>query len=230
MPVTVWLELGDRPVALPACMVALALIVVVPLPPFLRTVPRFWKTDAVLKPLVSCRAASAWMRNWAPTALVIDPESNGYHPREALRMPGMRPGIVPVSEVLRIVGPHAATIQKVVPDAYVAETFEQAVAFSRETTVPIATINGDVFRGSHLVSGGAKAESRGILATKREIKELRERIASDRAALAQGMTDTQFVKDVCVVDGDVADDEVSFKNEREHVFANVACVNDLACS
>jgi chromosome segregation protein len=117
--------------------------------------------------------------------VVIDPESNGYHPREALRMPGMRPGIVPVSEVLRIVGPHAATIQKVVPDAYVAETFEQAVAFSRETTVPIATINGDVFRGSHLVSGGAKAESRGILATKREIKELRERITSDRAALAQ---------------------------------------------
>jgi chromosome segregation protein len=117
--------------------------------------------------------------------VVIDPESAGYHPREALRTPGTRPGIVPVGEVLRIVGPHAATIQQVVPDAYVAETFEQAVAFSRETSVPIATINGDVFRGSHLVSGGAKAESRGILATKREIKELRERIASDRAALAQ---------------------------------------------
>src|SRR5262245_60445827 len=117
--------------------------------------------------------------------VVIDPESNGYHAREALRALATRPGIVPVSEVLRIVGPHAATIQQVVPDAYVAETFEQAVAFSRETSVPIATINGDVFRGSHLVSGGAKAESRGILATKREIKELRERIASDRAALAQ---------------------------------------------
>jgi chromosome segregation protein len=117
--------------------------------------------------------------------VVIDPESNGYRAREALQAPVSRPGIVPVSEVLRIVGPHATTIQHVVPDAYVAETFEQAVAFSRETSVPIATINGDVFRGSHLVSGGAKAESRGILATKREIKELRERIASDRAALAQ---------------------------------------------
>ncbi len=117
--------------------------------------------------------------------VVIDPESNGHHAREALRTPGTRPGIVPVGEVLRIIGPHAATIQQVVPDAYVAETFEQAVAFSRETSVPIATINGDVFRGSHLVSGGAKAESRGILATKREIKELRERTAGDRAALAQ---------------------------------------------
>jgi len=117
--------------------------------------------------------------------VVIDPESNGSHAREALRTPSTQPWVVPVSEVLRIVGPHAVTIQQVVPDAYVAETFEQAVAFSRETSVPIATISGDVFRGSHLVSGGAKAESRGILATKREIKELRERIANDRAALAQ---------------------------------------------
>jgi len=116
--------------------------------------------------------------------VVIDPQSNGYHAREALQAPGTHPGIVPVGEVLRIVGPHAATIQKVVPDAYVAETFEQAVEFSHETSVPIATINGDVFRGSHQVAGGAKAESRGILATKREIKELRERIASDRASLA----------------------------------------------
>ncbi len=113
--------------------------------------------------------------------VVIDRDSNGYHAPEALRMSG----IVPVSDVLRIVGPHAATIQKVIPEAYVAETFDQAVMMSRETSAPVATIDGDVFRGPHLVSGGAKAESRGILATKREIKELRERIAGDRAALSQ---------------------------------------------
>ena len=108
--------------------------------------------------------------------VVIDPGSNGYHPREALRMPG----IVPVSDVVRVTGPHAPTIQKVLPDAYVAETFDQAVTFSRQTTAPVATVDGDVLRGPHLVSGGAKAESRGILATKREIKELRERVAADR--------------------------------------------------
>ena len=101
--------------------------------------------------------------------VVVDPASNGYHPREALPHCS---GIVPVGDVLRIVGPHAATIQKVIPEAYVAETFEQAVALSRETSAPVATIDGDVFRGPHLVSGGAKAESRGILATKREIKDL----------------------------------------------------------
>jgi chromosome segregation protein len=115
--------------------------------------------------------------------VVIDAGSNGYHSRQALRMPG----IVPISDVLRVVGPHATTIQRVIPEAYVAETFEQAVALSRETSAPVATVGGDVFRGPHLVSGGAKAESRGILATKREIKELHDRIATDRAALSKLM-------------------------------------------
>ncbi|MSO81912.1 MAG: chromosome segregation protein SMC [Acidobacteria bacterium] len=118
--------------------------------------------------------------------VVVDPGSNGYHPREAVRMAG----IVPVSDVLRIAGPHVATIQKVVPEAYVADTFEQAVAMSRLTSAPVATLEGDVLRGPHVVSGGAKAESRGILATRREIKELRERTATDRDELARLTADT----------------------------------------
>jgi chromosome segregation protein len=113
--------------------------------------------------------------------VVIDPGSNGYHAREVLRMPG----IVPISDVLRIAGPHVVTIQKVMPEAYVAETFDQAVAMSRQTTAPVATIDGDLFRGPHLVSGGAKVESRGILATKREIKDLRERLSADRDVFAR---------------------------------------------
>src|SRR5688572_6698295 len=113
--------------------------------------------------------------------VVVDPGSNGYHPRDAIRMPG----IVPVSDVLRVQGPHVATISKVLPEAYVADSFEQAVAFSRQTGAPVATLEGDVLRGPHLVSGGAKVESRGILATRREIKELRERVAADREALAR---------------------------------------------
>ncbi|MBM3820005.1 MAG: chromosome segregation protein SMC [Acidimicrobiia bacterium] len=115
--------------------------------------------------------------------VVVDPGSNGYHPRELLRMPG----VVPVSDVLRIAGPHVATIQKVIPEAYVAESFDQAVAVSRQTSAPVATLEGDVLRGPHLVSGGGKVESRGILGTRREIKELRERVAADRDALARLM-------------------------------------------
>ena len=113
--------------------------------------------------------------------VVVDPGSNGYHPREALQMPG----VVAVRDVIRIQGPHALTIQKVLPEAYVAESFEQAVAVSRQTSAPVATVDGDVLRGPHLVSGGAKAESRGILATRREIKELRDRVATEREALAR---------------------------------------------
>ena len=113
--------------------------------------------------------------------VVIDPGSNGYHPHQALRAPG----ITPVSDVLRVVGPHATTIHKVIPEAYVADSFDHAVTFSRQTQAVIATLEGDVFHGPHLVAGGAKAESRGILATRREIKELRDRIDADRESLAR---------------------------------------------
>jgi chromosome segregation protein len=113
--------------------------------------------------------------------VVVEPGSNGFHPYNTLRAPG----IVPVSDVLRVSGPHAATILKVIPEAYVADNFEQAVTFSHETAAPIATIEGDVFRGPHLVAGGAKVESRGILTTRREIKELRERVERDREMLAR---------------------------------------------
>ena len=113
--------------------------------------------------------------------VVIDAGSTGPIPGEALHMTG----IVPVSEVLRVSGPHTSTLVKVVPEAYIAETFDMAVALARGTSAPVATLDGDVVRGPHLVSGGAKVESRGILATKREIRELRERITKDRVELAR---------------------------------------------
>jgi len=111
--------------------------------------------------------------------VVIDPGSNGYHPQQVVRAPG----ITPVADVMRVIGPHTTTIHKVLPEAYVADSFDQAVSFSRQTQAVVATLDGDVFRGPHLVAGGAKVESRGILATRREIKELRDRLEADREAL-----------------------------------------------
>ena len=93
-------------------------------------------------------------------------------------------GIVHISDVLRITGPHAAAIRTVIPEAYVAETYDDAVVTSGQTPAPVATLEGDVVRGAHLVWGGAKAEARGIFATRREIKELRERLAAERDYLA----------------------------------------------
>jgi chromosome segregation protein len=140
--------------------------------------------------------------------VVVEPGSNGYHPHDVLRAPG----IVSVSDVLRVNGPHAATILKVIPEAYVAESFEQAVAFSHETAAPIATIDGDVLRGPHLVAGGAKVESRGILATRREIKELRERVERDGQMLTR-LADNVARLDAHIVEAIAA---IALLQDEEH--------------
>jgi chromosome segregation protein len=103
-------------------------------------------------------------------------------PREA---PGrsLPPGVVALSSVVRVNGPFAAAIRQAVGEAAIAPSYDGAASASRLTSLPIATLEGDVFRGPHLVSGGGRAESRGILETKREIKELRDRIAADRESL-----------------------------------------------
>jgi chromosome segregation protein len=113
--------------------------------------------------------------------VVIDAGSTGPATGERSQMAG----ILPISEVLRVTGPHMSTVLKVVPEAYIAETFDVAVALARRTSAPVATLDGDVVKGPHLVSGGTKVESRGILATKREIRELRDRTGTDRAELAR---------------------------------------------
>jgi chromosome segregation protein len=113
--------------------------------------------------------------------VVVDPEAGPHLRRDAVSLPGA----VRLSEVLRVGGPHAATLERILPDAYVAETFEQAVACARQTSAPVATADGDVLRGPHVVSGGARVESRGILATRREIKELRERLIAERERLSR---------------------------------------------
>src|SRR4029079_11871922 len=38
--------------------------------------------------------------------VVIDPGANGYHPRQLVRAPG----ITPVADVMRVIGPHTTTI------------------------------------------------------------------------------------------------------------------------
>jgi chromosome segregation protein len=95
----------------------------------------------------------------------------------------MPDGVVAMSSVVRVNGPFAAAIRQAVGDAGIARSYDAAAIASHLTPIAIVTLDGDVFRGPHLVSGGGRAESRGILETKREIKELRDRIATDREAL-----------------------------------------------
>jgi chromosome segregation protein len=99
-------------------------------------------------------------------------------------------GTVPLSSVVKIGGPFPAAIQAVMGGALIADSFEAAARIAPTVPYPVATIEGDVFRGKHVVTGGDKTENRGILATKREIKELREKIAESRASLETLVTET----------------------------------------
>ena len=94
-------------------------------------------------------------------------------------------GLVALSSVVRVNGPFADAIWNAMGDAWIAASYDCAAGASRLTPLPVVTMSGDVFRGPHLVSGGGREEARGILETKREIKELRERIHIERARLVR---------------------------------------------
>ena len=101
-------------------------------------------------------------------------------------LPAVLPaGVRRLGDVVQVQGAFPDTVRRVLGGLCVADTFEAAAAVARLLGTTVVTLDGDVFRGRHQVSGGAKAESRGILATKREIKELRERIAEERLVLAR---------------------------------------------
>jgi chromosome segregation protein len=93
--------------------------------------------------------------------------------------------IVTLSSIVRVNGPFGDAIRRAIGDAWIAPTYARAADASRLTPLPIATLEGDVFRGPSLVSGGMREEARGILETRREIKELRDRIVADRTALVR---------------------------------------------
>jgi chromosome segregation protein len=99
-------------------------------------------------------------------------------------------GVVALSSVVRVNGPFATAIRHAIGDAAIARSYDVAAQVSRLTPMPVVTSEGDVFRGPHLVSGGSQAEARGILATKREIRELRDRIAAERAVLVRLSAET----------------------------------------
>ena len=92
-------------------------------------------------------------------------------------------GLVPMTSVIRITGGHSDLIRHAIGNAWIATSYASAVEASRLTDLPVVTSDGDVLRGSHLVSGGVREEARGILSTKREIKELRDRAVEIRAEL-----------------------------------------------
>ncbi len=124
-------------------------------------------------------------------------------------------GLVPLSEVVRVSGPAAGAIHAVLALAWIAPDFDAASAASRAlsdaaSTGPsgplrgsIVTLDGDVFRGAHVIEGGVPAEARGILATKRDIKELRER-GEEQGRIVQRVREELQALDVTIATAETA--------------------------
>ena len=93
-------------------------------------------------------------------------------------------GVVAVADLVRVTGPDANLLRAVVARGYVAESWDVAVSTARATGLDVATLDGELARGRHVVVGGGRQDARGILATKGEIKEVRARVDAEREALA----------------------------------------------
>ena len=117
--------------------------------------------------------------------LIAEPGSPGVPGVEGLPDAGAGPDeAVRLSSVVRVSGPYSGAIRQALGEAWIAPSYETAAAASRRSALPIASLGGELFRGPGLVSGGSPQQSRGILETKREIKDLRQRIEGERASLA----------------------------------------------
>jgi chromosome segregation protein len=95
----------------------------------------------------------------------------------------MPESLTPLLDVVRVSGPAADAIRAAVVSTGIARDFDTARVAAETSPGPIVTLEGEVFRGAHVIEGGTRAEARGILTTRREIQELRERSTQDAAVV-----------------------------------------------
>ena len=96
------------------------------------------------------------------------------------------PHLTPLASVVSVTGPYADAIRPLLARAWLAPSYQEAVAAAALTGEPVATPDGDVCHGPRIVLGGSgREESRGILGTKRDMKELRERLAAERSTVGR---------------------------------------------
>ena len=113
--------------------------------------------------------------------LVVGSSSSGDGRSSPVVDSGAAPaGLVPLMSVVTLRGTPAPAIREAIGCAFVAESLTQALSAAGTVAGPVATLSGEIVRGRHQLSGGGKAEARGILATKRQIKELRAAVVSQQ--------------------------------------------------
>ena len=93
------------------------------------------------------------------------------------------PALRALTDVVRVSGAGAAAVRRLLQRRWVAPSIEEAAAAAAATEDPIATPEGVVVRGGDRLAGGGCRGAAGFLGSKREIKELRERIGAESAAV-----------------------------------------------
>ena len=93
------------------------------------------------------------------------------------------PALRALTDVVRVTGAGTVAVRRLLRHRWVAASLDDALAAARKTDDPIATPDGVVVRGPQRVAGGGRQGVGGLLGPKREIKELRERIADQTAAV-----------------------------------------------
>ena len=147
--------------------------------------------------------------------LIAEPGSPGVSEVEDLPDAGSGPEeAVRLSSVVRVSGPYSSAIRQAVGEAWIAPSYETAAAASRRSALPVASRGGELFRGPGLVSGGSPQQSRGILETRREIKDLRQRIKGERASLA-ALDEETSVLDRTIAQASGAIEALSAEHHRQ---------------
>ena len=115
--------------------------------------------------------------------IVVDPVPLESHARPP------HPALTALDQLVRVDGGASETVRGLLGRRWMAPSFEDAAVAARTTTDPIATPDGTVFCGPTVIRGGGKAEARGILATKSEVRDLQSRMAAEEATVTRLRTE-----------------------------------------
>ena len=93
------------------------------------------------------------------------------------------PALRALADIVGVTGIGAAAVRRLLLRRWIAPSLEEATAAAQKTDDPIVTPEGIVVRGPHRLAGGGRQDAGGLLASKREIKELRERVVAESEAV-----------------------------------------------
>jgi chromosome segregation protein len=140
--------------------------------------------------------------------LVLD-EARAAAPRTSATTPS---GARALRDVVHANGAYADLIARALPEAFIVDTFAQAQALALQTGVPVATMDGEVFRGAGLVEGGARGGALGILETRADAQALRTQIETLEHDSHQMANDISGV-DLDILNGEA---EVATRQTAQH--------------